>query len=367
MRKSRVIAAGHICLDLTPKFTPGCEFGGLQALLRPGSLVRVDGCDVHTGGCVANTGLALKKMGLDVLLMGKAGTDAFGDMLSGLLDAEGAGGLIRDARSPTSYSVILAPPGVDRIFLHDPGANDTFSEKDIPDAALREARLIHFGYPPLMRNMTVKDGAQLKRLFERAHENGCAVSLDMAAVDPAAEAGKADWKMWLRNCMPQTDLFLPSFEEICFMLDRERFESLCREGGDMTDRIDPERDALPLAEQLVEMGAACAVIKCGTKGLVLVTGNRERMKKVPGDLTKGEEWVGRRITRSCLKAERVLSATGAGDSAIAAFLCAALEGRGPEDCLFFAAAQGARCVTAWDAVSALLPIKDLEKEFSAQR
>ena len=46
----------------------------------PGKLIHMEGADVHTGGSVANTGLALKILGNDVMLMGKAGADAFGGM-----------------------------------------------------------------------------------------------------------------------------------------------------------------------------------------------------------------------------------------------------------------------------------------------
>ena len=57
----------------------------------------------------------------------------------------------------TSYSVILAVPGIDRIFLHNPGANNTFMAKDISREVLEETALFHFGYPSLMRNMYRND------------------------------------------------------------------------------------------------------------------------------------------------------------------------------------------------------------------
>ena len=45
----------------------------------------------------------------------------------------------------------------------------------------------------------------------------------------------------------------------------------------------------------------------------------------------------------------ILSGTGAGDTSIAAFIKAMLDGCGPLECIRLAAATGASCVTAYDA------------------
>ena len=72
--KKKVIAAGHICLDITPVFS-GKKAERPGDILIPGKLVNVGPADVHTGGAVANTGLAMKFFGADVSLMGKIGND----------------------------------------------------------------------------------------------------------------------------------------------------------------------------------------------------------------------------------------------------------------------------------------------------
>ena len=149
----KVIVAGHICLDITPVF-PDKKVSGVSEMLAPGKLIEMGNADVHTGGAVANTGLALKLLGADVSLMGKTGRDAFGDMVAEILKRYGAAeGLIRAEGESTSYSVVLAIPGIDRIFLHHPGANHTFRAADIPRERIKDAALFHFGYPPLMRSM----------------------------------------------------------------------------------------------------------------------------------------------------------------------------------------------------------------------
>lgn len=146
--EKKIVAAGHICIDITPAIPPAGS-RNIGDILSPGKLINVGAADIHTGGSVANTGLAMKLLSADVRLAGKIGCDAFGDMIYSIMDGYGAaGGLIRKEGENTSYSVVISVPGIDRIFLHDPGANDTFSSGDISGGLLDGAALFHFGYPP---------------------------------------------------------------------------------------------------------------------------------------------------------------------------------------------------------------------------
>ena len=149
----KIIVAGHICLDITPVFQTE-KSQPLAQILTPGKLIQMQGVNINTGGAVANTGLALKVLGADVALMGKVGDDAFGRIVLERLDRCGLReGMIVSRDSGTSYSVVIAPPGTDRIFLHDPGANDTFRGEDLDVSKIAQADHFHFGYPPIMRNM----------------------------------------------------------------------------------------------------------------------------------------------------------------------------------------------------------------------
>ena len=112
MEKKKVIAAGHICLDITPMF-PDRKVQHPGELLSPGKLLEVGAADVHTGGSVANTGLAMKKLGADVSLMGKVGKDAFGNMILDILKKHDADtDMLIEEGEETSYSVVLAIPGL---------------------------------------------------------------------------------------------------------------------------------------------------------------------------------------------------------------------------------------------------------------
>ena len=358
----KVISAWHICLDITPVFQAGKQADRLSSLLIPGKLIQVGAADVHTGGSVANTGLALKLLGCDVTLLGKVGDDAFGMMVRNILAEYGAGGLLVDPESSTSYSVVLALPGMDRIFLHNPGANDTFTGADIPENVLEDAVLFHLGYPPLMRCLWENDGAELSLLFRRVREKGIATSLDLASVDPHSPAGHADWEKILSNVLPFVDFFVPSFEELCWMIDRERYNRLASTGLDMTAGLDMEAEALPLAEKLLSMGCRIVMIKCGTSGILLRTAGEEAVSGIGSRLELNvDRWCNRLVFQPCFRADIVRSTTGAGDTSIAAFLAAVLSGGDPEACVALAGAEGACCVTEYDALSGLKPLDELEE------
>lgn len=362
----KIIAAGHICIDITPVFPEENRCAEISDILVPGRLVQMNPADVHTGGSVANTGLALKKLGADVILLGKVGDDAFGAMVRDILAGYGAGGLIVDRESTTSYSVVLAVPGIDRIFLHSPGANNTFSNADIPEEALKEAALFHFGYPPVMRTLYERDGAELAAIFRRVKEHNIATSLDMTNVDPNSEAGRVDWGRILAAVLPYTDFFVPSFEELCFMLNRPRYEELTARGGDMAEGLDMESDVKPLAEKCLRLGCRAVLIKCGTSGMYYQTGNREAMEQVGSRLElDAAGWADKQGMQPCFRADQVLSGTGAGDTSIAAFLMAASQGKPVAVCAALAAAEGACAVTAYDALSGLKPLEELEARIAA--
>ena len=90
--RSKVIVAGHACIDITPVFPEKQikkdtrEQNGyansanlLSRVLIPGKLVQMKGVDINPGGAVSNTGLAMKLLGEDVALAAKIGDDSFGD------------------------------------------------------------------------------------------------------------------------------------------------------------------------------------------------------------------------------------------------------------------------------------------------
>lgn len=352
------IVSGHICLDITPVFSELVIPSSLGEFLSPGKLIQMKNADIHTGGAVSNTGLGMKVLGADVKLLGKIGSDEFGGIIRKILEAYQADGdLIEVSSEHTSYTIVLAIPGIDRIFLHCPGANDTFEWEDIPGETLENAHLFHFGYPPLMRKQYENSGQELEKILRNVHDRGIATSLDMAAIDTRSAAAEAPWSLILSRVLPLVDFFVPSYEELCYMLEPERLTRLREKAGncDVTDFLDMERDICPLAEKCIEMGAGAVLLKCGSRGMYLTTSNHmgKTAEKLELDIKQWNSFSAFQVSYSI---DKVVSAAGAGDVSIAAFLCSVLDGYGPLDSLRHAAAAGALCCTVYDAVSGLKPL-----------
>lgn len=359
MKNQTIAVAGHLCVDITPGFPHTKTADKVSQLLMPGKIINVGDASFSAGGAVANTGLALKKLGTPVILMGKIGRDAFGSIIKDTFRGYQADEyLICSEDESSSYTIVIAPPGVDRIFLHNPGCNDTFCMDDLDFDAIGQARHFHFGYPPLMRAMYIDGSQELVNIFTRVKEMGLTTSLDMAAVEDDSEAGQQDWLQIIKNLLPLVDFFVPSIEELGYMLDRDLYEDWLMRAGekDVTTVLDVEKDIKPLAETLLDLGAKCVLIKCGAPGIYLRTAAPEVMKKIAPEFTS---WGDLEYFEKSFVPDRILSGTGAGDTSIAAFLKAALDGYPPKRCMQLAAATGASCITAYDALSGLKPFPEL--------
>jgi len=349
------VVAGHISLDIHP------ELAGPVAY-EPGRLTVVGPALVSIGGSVANTGLALHRLGVPVRLVAKVGADLFGrEVLAQLAAIEGrlASAIITSPDEATSYTVAISPPGVDRTFLHCPGANQTFRAEDVRDETLAGARMFHFGYPPLMREMYAQGGAQLRRLLERVRAAGPATSLDLCAVDPASEAGTVDWQQVLCGALPFVDVFAPSIEELLFMLDRPAHAAL-QAGPVLAASVD--RDLLAgVADRLLDMGVAVVAVKLGDQGLYLRSArDGDRIAAFARRLgLDPAAWLDREVIAPCFEPRALAGTTGAGDATIAGLLAALLRGEDPADAATSATAVGAFSVEAVDSTSAVPPWPDV--------
>lgn len=354
----QIAVAGHICLDVIPTFGP--RSGRAETVLVPGKLVAVGSAVTATGGAVSNVGLALHRLGVPTRLMGKVGDDLFGRAVLDVLaryDPRLAAGMIVAAGEPTSYSVVINEPGRDRIFLHCPGANDTFAGSDIAETALTGLRVFHFGYPPLMRRMYADGGVELAALLRWVKDHGVTTGLDMALPDADSEAGRVDWLRLLERVLPHVDYFLPSVDEIAAMLpDRAEVPAPgAAEGAAGQAEVDGHLLSA-LAGRLLSLGAAVVALKLGDQGLYLrTTAAPARLDAMgAGRPSHRAAWCGRELLAPCFQVQ-VAGTTGAGDCTIAGFFTGVLDGLDPEGALRAAVAVGACSVEQMDATSGVPP------------
>jgi sugar/nucleoside kinase (ribokinase family) len=318
------VVAGHICLDVIPDLT-GSTQDVFETMFLPGRLLEIGPATFSTGGPVSNTGLALHTLGISTKLMGKVGDDVFGQTITRLVaayDPHLAEGMIVDKTASSSYTIVVNPPGIDRILLHCPGANDTFTAGDVRYELLPQARLFHFGYPPLMKSIYADDGAQLADVFRRAKKTGITTTLDMALPDPSTAAGQVDWVVILGECLPYVDIFLPSIEEILYMLRRDTYNELFQAAGgpNFLPLLTPELLS-DLSQELLALGVKIVALKLGDRGLYIRTANQSIIESLgrarPSDPAI---WADKELWGPCFKVDMVGAAGSLSQRVIARFL-----------------------------------------------
>ena len=347
-----VVVAGHICLDMFPEFMD-TKTMSLEGLFVPGKLVNTGGMRICTGGTVSNTGIAMHILGARVSFMAKVGDDFIGEAILNFLENISSVKGIKIVKGEfSSYTIVIAPKDTDRIFLHNPGTNDSFGYDDIDFDSLKNAKLFHLGYPPLMKRLYENNGEELRRIYERVKRLGVMTSLDFALPDPNSPSGKVDWNTILKKVLPYVDIFLPSVEEAQFILDRKEFVRLReRAKGKELLRLFDGNKLARLSEKLLDYGGKIVGLKCGNRGLYVRTASEKRLRNIRGiDLGN---WSERELWEPSYRAEEFVSAAGAGDSAIAGFLIALLKGETIEMCLKVAAMCGADNVRALDTISGI--------------
>ena len=152
------------------------------------------------------------------------------------------------------------------------------------------------------------------------------------------------------------------------MLDQDRLKEWQERaaGRDITEILDVKKDICPLADQCMELRAKVLLIKCGAPGLYYRTASKEKLEKISSRIELDcLSWADKEGFEKSYVPDKVLSGTGAGDTSIAAFLSAMLEGYGPEECMHLAAGTGACCVSAYDALSGLKSFEELNRKIQA--
>lgn len=354
-RQLDVTVAGQLCLDIIPTIPIGESRSGTE-LLTPGKLIHVNGGRISPGGPVANVGLALNKMGFKVAMVARIGEDDFGRILTEQLQASGCHlNLIITATGRTSYTIAISPPGIDRMFLYHSGVNDSFASSDLKRALLNDTKIFHFGYPPSVASSYRRQGEDLIKMFQRVKSAGCTTSLDATIPDPNSPAGQVDWRTLLARVLPYVDLFLPSIEDVLCMWLPDFYFQIKEKAGktEVIPHIPPEIYTA-LAADMLELGCKVIGIKTGFRGMYIATA--DLTGTVPfGSVPPGDRlnWSRRELWCPAFVPDRIASATGSGDAAVAGFLAAYLNGLSIEKTLQYANCLGCQNLVELDGTSSI--------------
>jgi sugar/nucleoside kinase (ribokinase family) len=179
-------------------------------------------------------------------------------------------------------------------------------------------------------------------------------ALDLSLPDVNSYAGQRNWKAILQNWVPLTDIMVPSAEEVFYFLYKDRFLEKKANLGPKESVLDhmTVKDISTLGSDLIEMGTAIAMVKCGHRGLYIRTAGQDRLKRLgAAGCTNLDNWAQRELWFPVYQEEKFVGALGSGDSAIAGFLAAFVRGHTIESCLRYANAAGSMNVTVPDGLT----------------
>ncbi|MGA9140266.1 MAG: carbohydrate kinase family protein [Methanocella sp.] len=246
----------------------------------------------HGGGCSANFAMQCARLGMDIQLFGKVGDDVFGtfvlvELEDNKVDTKNV--LLTERKTGVTVAMVQ---GIERSFVTFRGENATYNINDI-DLSKIEADLVH------LPSYFLLDGLRYDyaHLIDLLHGAGIKVSFD-TGWDP--RGFKKEEVEPLFNIIPKVDIFLPNIDEARKIL------------GD--DSLTPES----AARILLDMGVKVVVIKMGKDGCYVTDG--KTAEQVPAFKVK------------------VVDTTGAGDTFMAGFISAYVNGRGLRECAVIGAA-----------------------------
>ncbi len=355
-----VVVAGHIALDILPDMSMLAPHQVIEA----GKVYEIGAISYSTGGAVSNTGLALHRLGVAVDLLAAVGDDWVG---SAIIDyVRGFGADLSDhfqvtpgAASP--YTVVIEPLNHDRTLLTNTGVYQDYDLRNIDLERVAAAKLFHLGYPTLLPRLYANDGDGFLTLLRAVKDTGVVISIDMSLPPPDSPSGRAGWRAILNRCLPYVDIFVPSIEEIMFMLRRPDWE---RWGSQLFERLDADYLA-GLAADLLSMGVGIAGFKLGARGLYLqAAADPDRLVFLNDLGAAPAQWTGAAVWQPAFQVD-VVGTTGAGDAAYAGLLAALTRGYGPRQCARRACAVAACNIEAADATSGVRAWAETEARLAA--
>lgn len=289
MKEFDILALGELNVDLLLNHIGGFPVIGKEIFAKDMTLT--------LGSSTAIFAANAASLGSKVTFLGMIGKDKFGDLVRSSLDRRGVdtSNLIEIDTAATGLTAILNYDN-DRANVTYPGAMQLLGVKDIRPEAIEKAGHVHISSIFLQKTLH-KELYDIVRLIK---DCGATLSMDVQ-FDPEER-----WEFDYKRILPLVDIFMPNEQELCAITGRETVE----------EGLDCIRPYLNVA-----------VIKMGTKGSLLVTGDKEKL--LPAMLN-----------------EDLVDAIGAGDSYNAGFITAFVRGKDLEYCQYLGNLTGAVNTTA---------------------
>lgn len=307
-----IVCVGNVVVDAVGVY--------VDTIPEEGALALFDRVEMHLGGCASNTSLALGKLGLNVGLVAKIGTDGLGDYARNTISSHGVDvrGLRSSRTDATSFSFVMVPKHGNRRILHTMAANETFGPKDIDTSLFNGAKWVCVGGLALLPGLHGRDLAQVLKAAKKA---GAQTAADTAINDRFTSK---EWRALLEPSYPYLDVVFPS--EI--------------EAKAITGETEPRK----IVNALRKLGVKIAGVKLGDKGCAV--GTDAGYFEIP-----------------CYKVKCV-DTCGAGDCFMAGLLAGLLRGYAPQDAARLGNAVSAHCV---QAIGATTGIPHLKKVLTFQK
>jgi ribokinase len=293
-----ILVVGSLNMDLVvrvPRFpAPGETISGGDLVLIP-------------GGKGANQAVAAARLGGNVAMLGRVGSDDFGQaLLENLAQNRVDVSRVRCDEAATGTATIIVDAHGQNSIVLSPGANGKVTPDEVIDLPAADTILLQFEIP----SETVLSTAQ------QASEKGMRVIVNPA---PARTVSPELLKL--------VDILVPNETELSLLT-----------GWSVTDGASTEA----AARQLIEQGAGMVVVTRGEQGALSVTGTG--VQSVPAFNVN------------------VVDTTAAGDAFIAGLAVQLAEDKPIHDALTFANACGALAVTKFGAQTSL-PIREEVDKF----
>jgi ribokinase len=291
----RVVVLGSINLDLVVR---------VSALPRPGETVLGDRLLRFAGGKGANQAVAAARLGGEVLMLGRVGSDSTGDELLRGLEEDGVdvSGVARDGEEATGAALIVVEEGGQNTVTVAPGANAKVGAAELESLAVLlapgDVLVLQLEIP----FDTVKSAAEAaRRAGARIVLNAAPVVADHASAPP----------------LPEVDVLVVNEGEASAL------------------------SGLPVTDP-ASAGAAAALLGASAGAVTVTLGEAGAILWEAGEVTLVEP-----------RQVEAVDATGAGDAFVGAVAFALAAGRPLQDAVELGAAAGAVAVTRMGARTSL--------------